>query len=257
MAKYSSADVGWFLLGSYSFLGATSKIEDTVEMKLTQTDVLGMSDETWFSSGARKTDVTQDGWFDDAAGSVHSAFSGLSTVGLPMSIAPNGLVPGPTSSGLPVDMYQSVQRVGYDVQLNVGEVTKAVGRYGIYYGKKAGKVGIPMLTKTTAGNSDTDADVPIAGSNPAGTNGGAAVLHIVALSGCTNCTITLRHSTDGTTFADKQAFQAYTPANVTAGTASEWVALSGTINRFIGASWAYSAPSSPSVTFAIAVYAAP
>jgi len=257
MAKYSSKDVGFFLLGSYSLLGSTTKIEDTVELKLTETYVLGDADEAYWSSGAKKTDVTQDGWFDDAAGSVHAAFSGLSTVALPMTIAFQGNTVATTGSGTPVDIYQSVQRVGYDVQLTVGEVTKAVGRYGIWYGKKGGKLAFPLQTKTTAGNGDTDPDNPIHGTNPAGTNGGAMVLHITALSGCTDCTITLRHSTDGTTYSDKTAFSAFTPANVTAGIASEYKALSGTINRFTTAGWAYTSPSSPSVTFAIGVYVAP
>lgn len=257
MAKYSSKDVGMFLLGSYSMLGAVSKIEDTVTLKLNETYSLGEADESYWSSGAKQTEVTQEGWFDDATGSVHSAFVGLSNVALPMSLTPHGNTVAPAGSGTLQDIYPSVQRVGYTVQVSVGDVTKAQGRYGVWYGKKGGKIAFPLQTKTTAGNNDTDPDNPISASQPAGTNGGYAVLHITALSGCTNCTITLRHSTDGTTYSDKQAFSSFTPTDVTNGIAAAYITLTGTINKFTGASWAYTGASTPSVTFAIGVFVNP
>jgi len=257
MAKYDSADVGFMLLGSYSMLGAVSKIEDTVELKLNETPSLGQADESYWSSGARKTEVTQDGWFDDDAGSVHEAFVGLSDVSLPMTIAPHGNTINGTAVGTVCDIYQSVQRVGYTVQLSVGDVTKANGKYGIYYGKKDGRIVAPLATRSTAGNTDA-ADARCSSSQPAGSDGGAAVLHITELTGTpTNCTVTLRHSTDGTTYTDKQAFSAFTPTNVADGIASQYIALTGQINQYVSAGWAYTGGTAPTVTFAVAVYVAP
>jgi len=232
MSKYSSKDVGFFLLGGYSLLGSTSKIEDTVELKLTETYVLGDADEAYWSSGAKKTDVTQEGWFDDATNSVHEAFKSLPVLALPMTIAPHG-----NTGGAVIDIYQSVQRVGYDVLLAVPEVTKAVGRYGVWYGKKNGKIAAPLAVRTAAGSTDSD-DVTITASQPAGTNGGAVVLHMTELSGCASCTVTFRHSTDGVTYADKQAFSAVALADVPAGAnAGQYIALTGQINKWVSIAW--------------------
>lgn len=252
MSVYASKDVGFFLLGGYSLLGSTSKIEDTVELKLSETYVLGDADEAYWSSGAKKTTVTQEGWFDDDVNSVHEALKDLPVLAVPMSIAPHGNVGGRVFEG-----YASVQRVGYTRQLTVSDVHKASGSYGIWYGKKVGKIAGPLATKTTAGNTDAD-DVIISVAQPAGTNGGAMFLHMTALSGCTNCTVTLRHSTDGVTYADKTAFSAVTPANVPGGAAAgQYVVLTGQINKWVSVAWAYSAPSGPSATFFVGVYVAP
>lgn len=252
MAKYGSDQVGFMLLGSYSMLGSTSKLEDTVELKLSQTDVLGTSDEQWWSSGARKTDLTQDGWFDDASNGHHEAFKGLPTTHLPLTIAPHG-----NAGGLAIDMYPSVGRVNYTVQVSVGDVHKAQSQYSINGGKKAGVIAFPLGTKVAAGNTDAD-DVTISATQPAGTGGGSTVLHVTELTGTpTNCTIKLRHSTDGITYADLTTFAAVTPANVAAGVASEYATIAGQINKWVSVAWAYTGGSAPTVTFTVGVHVTP
>jgi hypothetical protein len=253
MSKYSSKDVGFFLLGGFSILGAVSTIEDTVELKLNETPALGEADESYWSSGARKTTVTQDGWFDDSAGSIHDAFVGLSSVALPMSIAPHG-----NTKGLQMDCYQSVQRVNYTVQTAVGDVSKAKGEYGVWYGKKPMTIVHALSTETTAGN--TDATYVDLGATGGGTNGGAFAVHITALTGCTNATLSLRHcATSGGSYqAISPTATAVLPASVPGGAdAGQYVTFTGTINRYVSVGWAYSVPSSPSITFALGVYVAP
>lgn len=253
MAKYDSSQVGFMLLGGYSMLGAVSKIEDTVELKLSETPVLGTADEDYFSSGARKTTVTQDGWFDDATNSIHEALKSLPSTALPLSIAPHGNV-----GGRKFDGYRSVQRVGYTVQLSVGEVHKANGEYGIWYGKQQGIIIAPLVARGAAGSTDNDDVLITAGVNPAGTNGGAVYLHMTALSGCASCTVTFRHSSDGSTYTDKQAFTAVPVADVPAGAlAGQYIALTGTINKYGSVAWVYASATSPSATFMCGVYVAP
>jgi len=260
MAKYSSKDVGFMLLGSYSVLAAVSSIEDSVTLKLNETYSLGEADESFWSGGAKQTEIVQEGWYDDAVGNLHQAMTDLSTVELPMTIAIHGNainMPASPVAGTEIDIYQSVQRVGYTVQMATSEVTKAQARYGIWYGKKRGKLVAPLATRSTAANLDAD-DAKCAVAQPAGTNGGAAVLHITGLTGTpTNVTITLRHSVDGVTYTDKQAFTAFTPANVLTGVASQYMTFTGQINSWVSASWAYTGGTAPTVTFAVGVYVAP
>lgn len=250
MAKYASSQVGFMLLGGYSMLAMTSKIEDVVELKLGEAYVLGDADEGYWSSGQKKTTVTQEGYFDDVTNGIHEALKDLPVLALPLSIAPHG-----NTNAAQVDMYPSVQRVGYTRQFEVNDITKANGEYGIWYGKRKSYIAHALGTETTAGNSDS-LDVHPFTSNTA--NGGAIALHVTALSGCDSCTITYRHSTDGGTYADKQAFTAVTPAQVPGGAnAGQYIALTSTMNQYVSVSWAYSNPSTPSVTFAVAVYQAP
>jgi hypothetical protein len=187
MAKYASKDVGFMLLGGYSVLGAVSKIEDTVSLKLNETPALGETDESYWSGGAKQTELTQDGWFDDAVASVHDSLVTLPVLQLPLSIAPHGNV-----NGRKMDGYQAVQRVGYTVQTATSEVTKAQAKYGIWYGKKQATIFHALGTESTAGNSDgAYVDLGAAGSG----NGGALFFHITAVTGTpTNFTLALRHS---------------------------------------------------------------
>lgn len=255
MAKFSSKDVGFFLLGGYSILAATSKIEDTVELNMTETPVLGESDEGWWSSGAKKTTVEQDGWFDDSTGSIHEALVALPVTALPMSLAPKG-----NTNGLTFDGYQSVQRVGYDVVTTVGEVTKAKGRYGIWYGKKEGIIVHALGTESTAGNSDSLDVMLTSGASPAGTNGGAIFTHVTATGGGTpptNVIFALRDSADGITYTDKStAYATITTASVPADSAT-YYAFTGTIKKYASVAWSYTGGASPTVTFFVGVYVAP
>lgn len=254
MAKFSSKDVGFALLGPYSILGAISKFDDAVTLKLNETYALGETDESYWSSGAKNTEITQEGWYDDAVGQLHQAFVGTSSLpilGLPLSIAPHG-----NTNAARIDTYPSVQRVGYTVQMATSEVTKAQARYGLWYGKRETYVVHALGTETTAGSTDP-LDVHPYVTNTS--NGGAVVLHVTALSGCATCTITVRHSTDGITWADKQAFQALAPSDVTNGTAlaGQYITLTSTMNQYWSVAWTYGTPATPNVTFMVGVYRAP
>jgi len=251
MAKYSSKDCGFHLLGGYSMLGSDSKIEDVVELKLGEAYVLGDSDEAYWTSGAKKTTVTQEGYFDDATNGVHEALKDLPVLALPMSIAPHG-----NTNAAAIDVYQSVQRVGYTKQFAVGDIIKANGEYGIWYGKKRSHIIHALGAETTSTGDNESLDIhPFAGNT---SNGGAMVLHVTALSGCATVTIGAYHSTDGGTYTLKQAFTNVAPADVPGGAnAGQYVALTSTMNQFWAVHWTFNTPSSPSCTFMVAVYQAP
>lgn len=254
MAKFSSKDVGFALIGPYNILGAISKFDDSVELVLNETYALGETDESFWSSGAKKTEIVQEGWYDDAVGQLHQAFVGTSSLPIlafPLSIAPHGNV-----NAARFDAYPSVQRVGYTVQMATSEVTKAQARYGLWYGKREAYVVHALGTETTAGNSET-LDVHPYITNTS--NGGAVVLHVTALSGCATCTITAFHSPDGTTYTSKQAFQALAPTDVVNGTAlaGQYIVTTSTMNQYWAVAWAYGTPATPNVTFMVGVYRAP
>lgn len=247
MAKYSSVDVGFHLLGGYSLLGSDSKYEDTVELRLNETDVLGQQDEELWSSGAKKTEIVQEGWYDDDVASNHAAFKDLPITDIPMAIAQHGNV-----NGRMFDAYQSVQRIGYTVQMATSEVTKAQCRYGIWYGKKLCCLAHALGAETTAGNSDSlDVQMPAAA-----TNGGYFVVHITAVvGGSGTVTIGLRDGGGtGVTYTPKVDTGAINKTTVPA-TSAVWVPFTGTLGPYVSVSWAYATLTG--VTFAAGVYVAP
>lgn len=250
MAKYASSQVGFHLLGGYSLLGAESKYEDTVELNLGEAYVLGDANEAYWSSGQKKTTVTQEGYFDDAVNSVHEALKDLPVLALPMTIAPHG-----NTDLAEVDIYPSVQRVGYTRQLQVNDITKASGEYGIWYGKRPGKI-IHYLNTRTSSSDNEALDLRPFTSNTS--NGGAIVLHVTQFSGATSLTIVARHSPDGNTYTTKHTFTNVTPSDVPGGAnAGQYAVLSGTMNQYWAVQWTFNTPTSPTATFAVAVYQAP
>ena len=94
-----------------------------------------------------------------------------------------------------------------------------------------GYVVAPYAARTTAGNTDS-AD---AQRDAAAASAGTAFLHIAAidLGGYDSVTVTVRHSSDGITYADHTAFTAATAVG------AQTIALSGTINQYLSIAWAY------------------
>lgn len=91
----------------------------------------------------------------------------------------------------------------------------------------------------TAGGNGTAVD-DLASS----ANGGAAALHVTALTGLTNLTVKVQHSSDNSVWVDLISFTAAT------GATSERKAVTGTVNRYVRALWTVSGTGS--ATFAVA-----
>jgi hypothetical protein len=249
MTKYASKDVAFFVIGGYNVLGATTKIEDISSLKLTEALALGDTDEGWFSSGVRHNEVTQEGWFDDSSGSSHELLVNLPVVGLPMAFAPNG-----GTLGKQVVCFTEVQRVGYDVQLSVGEVTKANGVYGISGDRQEGLIVAPFISRTTAGNTDTtylDLGAPV-------TNGVTyyGIVTALTLGGYTSLDLALRHSSDHITFVSRSTLAGYDAGDFRTKTQYEYV--SGATYQYVSLGWSWSgAGSGQSFTGAMFIYVHP
>lgn len=73
MSNYGSADVGFILVGGYSLLGSVTALQDSVEAILDQLTALGDSWTKFGYTGLKKGALSQNGFFDDAAGQVNAA----------------------------------------------------------------------------------------------------------------------------------------------------------------------------------------
>ncbi|AVX21595.1 hypothetical protein SAMN02745885_01656 [Carboxydocella sporoproducens DSM 16521] len=84
-------------------------------------------------------------------------------------------------------------------------------------------------------------------NSAASSNGGVAYLQVTAVSGVSpSATIKIQHSADGITWADLATF-----AVVTASNNAQRVVVTGTVNRYLRATWTISG-TSPSFTFNVA-----
>jgi len=243
------------LLGGFSMLGASTKFTEVPTLKTAEATSLGEADEVIWSAGTKQRELTQDGWFDDAVGSLHNAMYDLAAVQLPMSIAPHG-----NTNGAAFDGWSSIGRLEYKVQLTSADLTKAAAKYQSAGVQRQGIIVHALGTEVAAGNTDTLDVMLTAGANPAGTNGGAIFTHVTAVGGTaapTSVTFSLRHSTDGVTYADKAAsYTTIAAANIPA-SSSDYQTFTGTINKYASVAWTYTGGTAPTVTFFVGVYVAP
>lgn len=220
MAKKSSADVGFFLLGGRSVLAAPlTAITERRERLVEQVDGLGDSDDKWGAIGQGQFEMTQEGFYNSGTGSWHEALE---------TADPQVLMYAPVGNVIGDDLVAlSGVRTVYNRQPARGEFHKASATYKAELGpEEAGnsRISAHLVARTTAGPTDTASDDWAASS----ADGGAVYLGVSALTlgGYTNLTVTIRHSTDDISYADLAVFTV-----VTAAPAAERKTVAGTINR--------------------------
>jgi hypothetical protein len=92
-------------------------------------------------------------------------------------------------------------------------------------GIERGVVAHPLQERTASGNGmSLDHGVSTEG-------GGAAYLHVMAVSGFSSVTVKVQHSADNVTFVDKATFDTVTARG------AQRVVLSGTVNRYVRVIW--------------------
>ncbi len=110
-------------------------------------------------------------------------------------------------------------------------------------GIERGLVAHPLQARTAAGNGSALDN----GTSTA--RGGAAYLHVTAMSGFTSVTVTVQHSADNVTYANLATFSDMTQRG------AQRVAINGTINRYVRVIWTVAG--SGSVTFIATVVRRP
>lgn len=238
MSKWGS-NAGFVLIDGYDLAGVSTALEDSVEA-MTE-DTMGIGD-SWPEPsyvGLKQWSLTQDGYFDDAAGSSNAALVGSHGAQRVASYGYEGNTVGKkfvaAAGAVQVDYRRVVAR---------GELHKANAAYQGSGRVWEGVILHRLTAETANGNTEGADSVDNLASSA---NGGAWFLHIVALTlgGYTDLTVKLRHSADDITYADKD-----TATAVTAAPAAQARTVTGTINQYAACSWAFTgAGSGPSATF--------
>lgn len=241
MAKHGSDKVAFLLIDGYSVLGATTQVSDDKEALTEETHVLG---ESWVEEepvGLKRASFEQNGFFDDAAGSSNAAL--VSGPGTPrvLCYGVEGNTKGRAFTG-----FQGGMQVNYERRAQRGELHKAAAKY-----RGSGQVDEGVILHEHAAESAASGNTEASSHDNAASSagGGAGYLQVsaLALGGYTNFQAKVRHSADNVAFVDLVAFAA-----VTAAPAAERKTASGTVNRYLASSWAFTgAGAGQSATFMV------
>ena len=241
MAKYSSKDTV-FLIDGYNVLGVTTQVDHAVEALTEETTPFGAEWETHEYIGLKRTEFSQQGFFDDAASSVNDALSGKQGESRIVCFGIEGNTIGRKFTGFRGVMHSKYTRIGSRENLHRANAD--------YLGNGVTEDGriIHALTARTA-DGDTEA-TPV--DNAAATAaGGSAYLQVSALTldGYTDLTVVVRESADGIAWNDLTTFTA-----VALAPGKERKAIVGNIKRYLAVSYEFTGiGTSPTATFFVGV----
>lgn len=243
MARYSSKDCV-LLIDGYNVLGVTTQINYSAEAITKEMTPLGADWEEHTYTGINRAEITQEGFYDDATGSINDALSEKQGLERVMCLGLEGNTIGRKFSGFRGAMETKFTRIA-----SRGDFHKANAEYMGSGITEDGRV-LHALTARTAGGNTEGAGTRV--DNGAQTTaGGAAYLQLSALTlgGYNNILIKVRQSDDGTVWEDLTSFTAVTTAPN-----KECKVIAGTIKRYLAVSWAFTgAGSGPSATFFVGV----
>lgn len=238
MTKYSSADVGFFLISGRNVLGDTTQLDDSREALMEETTVLGDAYEQHSAIGVKRFVISQMGFYNDATDRSNASLisPGVSRV---LSIAPEGNTLGRRFLGSPM------VQMDYKRLISRGAIHKANASYKSEGGHDEGILLHAHGAETAASGNTEGADSQDNLASSA--NGGSGYLQVSALTlgGWTSVTHKIRHSADDISYVDLITF-----TTVTAAPTGERKTVTGTVNRHLAHSWAFiGAGAGQSVTY--------
>lgn len=187
--------------------------ETTTYGKDAKTYIVGLSDGT----------ISMGGMFDGQAGATDAVLSSYlgDSAGAVITIAPEGLAHGAR--------VKSAHTLGtsYEISSPVADVV-SVSAEAQVSGGVSPAVSLRDLTSATATGNGTALD-----NSASSANGGVATLHVTANAHDAGSTFKVQHSADNSTWADLATF---TVVSTTA-LANERIAVTGTVNRYLRATW--------------------
>ena len=223
------------LLGKDNVTTYFSEHTASVEVDMHDTTVYGKSAKTYLP-GLIDGTVSLSGLWDGAASAIDSILAAL--VGAAASVFTAG--PAGTTIGNRAEL-ASLLETSYEIDDSVSEVV-GISVEGQADDRVETGIFLHNLTAETATGNAASQD-----NGGASSNGGVAHLHLTAVTGTspTN-TVLVEHSTNGSSWSTLVTFTALAGTTI-----SERKTVTGTVNRYLRASWTI-AGTTPSYTFAVA-----
>jgi len=239
MPRRSSADVSFLLIDGYNLLGTTTQLDDTVEALTEESTPLGTRWRRYDPLKLSSASLSQNGYFDDAAGSAHEALAARSGAHRIVCYGWAG-----NAVGQPVTGFAGALQTTYAVVASRTELTKANATY-----QGSGEADEAVILLPYGEVTDT-LDGPVYDGGAAA-DGGAVYLQVSALTlgGYDGVRVIVQHSADNVVFTDLVTFN-----DVATAPAAARLAIPGAIQRYARARVEFiGAGSDPAVTLLVAI----
>lgn len=210
------------LIGNYDLSQFLNEASVNQSVETGETTTYGRDAKTYVVGLADGT-ISMGGLFDGASGATDAVLSSYlgDSNGAVITIAPEGL-----AHGARVKSAHTVS-TSYEISSPVADVVSVSAEAQVSGGVSAG-ISLRDLTSATATGTGTALD-----NSASSANGGVGILHVTANSHNAGATFKVQHSADNSTWADLVTF---TVVSTTA-LANERIAVTGTVNRYLRASW--------------------
>lgn len=219
-----------FLANGVDLSNYFSSVSHSGSAETAEVTTLGAASKSYIA-GLKDSTFSVEGYFDGTTGASDDALATILGTETVWTIIVGGDTLGARGYG--------AKTIGTSVETGaeIGGAVSVSAEAQSTTGPDAVVVLHPLAARTGNGNG-TQVD-----NGAASSNGAAGFLHVTAKSGTISLVVKVQHSSDGSTWADLITFSTVTAAN-----ASERVAVTGTVNRYIRALWTLSG-SSPNATF--------
>ena len=246
MSRYSSADIGFLLLGPYNLANVSNKLEVSASNPVVDTTPFGVSAAAYGQPGVKRFEITgHDGWYDDTTGSLNTATITLASTENVFMFGYKG-----NTAGVKAICAAGALQAAFKRSFAVGDFTKASMELGV-----SGVIEDATIVSALAQVDDSPLDTETAdidlGATGGGTTGGNVYLSCTQLdlSGRPGFTVTFEDSADAITYAPQTAMTALTLIG-----AEKKASTDQTVNRYVAAAWAWGgAGGTPTATFVLAV----
>lgn len=231
-----------FLVGGYNILGYQTEISQKVEALTEESHGLGTSwvENAWV--GVRRMELSQNGFYDDAANGNHDALSANLATSKVMVFGVEGNV-----SGADVVCFSGALQTDYERIAQRGELHKANANYVGAGFVTQGRILHPLTARTASGDT-TAAAIDFSASNVSGADAFLQVTAFTAGGSATAAVIDIMHSADNLSFTSWAAF-----SNTTAAPSAQVKSSTAVIQRYRAVKWNGTASSPAALTFLAAL----
>jgi len=246
VAKYSSADIAYLLLGQYNLTNVSSKLEDSVEAPVEDITPFGASQAVVSrpTNFKKYSIMGHEGWYDDAADSINAAMVGMNSTEEVFMLAAHG-----NTVGKQAICTRGAIRAGYKRGFEVGQYHKASFDLSVSGNMHDAYIVTELAAKTGTGNANS-VYVDL-GASGTGTLGLTMYICITSFTQSTSSglTITAQDASSVPTWVTQ-----CTSANITAAGGYYVISSDMTVNRYLSCSWAWGGTvGSAAATFTVAL----
>jgi len=246
MSVYSSASIGYLLVGPYNLADVSDKLEVSASNPVVETTPFGVSAAQYQQPGVKRFEITgHDGWYDDTAGSLNQTTIDLAATEKVLMFAYQG-----NATPKSVICAGGVLETAFKRSFTVGDFTRANMEISV-----SGVIDDAKMVFALAQVDDDPLNTEAADVDLGATGGGTTGCNVylsctqLDLSGRTSFTVTFEDSADAITYAAQTAMTALTLVG-----AEKKASTDMTVNRYVAAAWAWGgAGGTPTATFTLAV----